>query len=92
MAMRFDPTINLGHVLTFCSLIVGGSAAYGMMDKRVAVLEEAKATQVTVDRRQDADLADAKRTTREDLKEISSKLDRLLLAAQYQQFPPPGRR
>jgi low affinity Fe/Cu permease len=82
MTMRFDPTINLGHVLTFAGFMVSGFAAYGVMDKRVAVLEESRANQVTIDRRQDEDRAEMRRSNREDFKEINSKLDRILIAAQ----------
>lgn len=38
--IKFDPTISLGHVLTFVSLILAGFGVYNGMDKRVTVLEE----------------------------------------------------
>lgn len=82
MAMRFDPTINLGHVLTFAGFMVTGFAAYGVVDKRVAVLEEARVSQVQIDRRQDDVTAEQKRTNREDFRDINSKLDRLLIEVQ----------
>jgi hypothetical protein len=82
IAMRFEPTINTGHLLTLVTLVVGIFGAYGMMDKRVAVVETTQVAQVLTDRRQDEAIADMKRTTREDLKEINSKLDRLLVVAQ----------
>lgn len=82
MAMRFDPTINLGHVLTFAGFMVTGFAAYGVVDKRVAVLEEARISQVQIDRRQDDVTAEQKRTNREDFRDINSKLDRLLVEVQ----------
>lgn len=82
MAMRFDPTINLGHVLTFAGFMVTGFAAYGVVDKRVAVLEEARISQVQVDRRQDDGTSEMKRTNREDFKDINYKLDRLLIEVQ----------
>lgn len=89
--MRFDPTFNPGHILTAIALAVGGFGAYGMLDKRIAVQEANQTAQVATDRRQDETIADMKRTTREDLKEINSKLDRLLMAAQSQGFPPGHR-
>jgi hypothetical protein len=82
MAMRFDPTINLGHVLTFAGFMVTGFAAYGVVDKRVAVLEEARVSQVQIDRRQDDVTAEMKRTNREDFRDINMKLDQLLIAVQ----------
>lgn len=40
MAVKFDPTINLGHVLTFASMVAAVMASYALLDKRVGVLEE----------------------------------------------------
>ena len=40
--VRFDPTVNLGHVLTFIGFIISGFLAYQNIDKRIAVLEENK--------------------------------------------------
>lgn len=76
--IRFDATINLGHVLTFFGFIATGLGMWQAMDKRVVVLEESRVVQAATDRRQDAELSDNKRTVREDLKEISAKLDRLI--------------
>jgi hypothetical protein len=82
MAMRFDPSINLGHVLTFAGFMVTGFAAYGVVDKRVAVLEESRVSQVQVDRRQDDAMVEQKRTNREDFRDINMKLDQLLIEVQ----------
>lgn len=84
MAMRFDPTINLGHVLTFAGFMVAGFSAYGVIDKRVAVIEINQANQTLIDRRQDEDRAEMRRSNREDFKEINGKLDKILMAAQQQ--------
>jgi hypothetical protein len=91
MLMRFDPTINLGHVLTFAGFIVAGFGAYSALDKRVVVLEEQRFAQAAVDRRQDDERSEMKRTNREDFKEINSKLDRLLLVAGAPQTQRMGR-
>ncbi len=40
MAVKFDPTINLGHILTFASMVAAVMASYALLDKRVGVLEE----------------------------------------------------
>lgn len=76
--IRFDSTINLGHILTFIGFIGTGAIAWSTMDKRVVVLEEARVTQQQIDHRQEEMINDNKRTVREDLKEISQKLDRLI--------------
>ncbi|MGH8758880.1 MAG: hypothetical protein ACREVW_05105 [Burkholderiales bacterium] len=37
--IQFDPTINLGHVLTFVGFLVVGFGAWGSVDKRLTVTE-----------------------------------------------------
>ena len=51
--ITFDPTINLGHILTFVSLIIAGLATYAALNTRVAVLEDARIVQATRDANQD---------------------------------------
>jgi hypothetical protein len=76
--IKFDATINLGHILTFIGFIATGIAMWTTMDKRVVVLEEARSFQTSTDKRQDSALEDNKKIVREDLREINSKLDRLI--------------
>lgn len=49
----FEPTINLGHVLTFFSLIGAVIVGWNTLDKRIVALEEAKVTQTIRDESQD---------------------------------------
>lgn len=76
--IKFDATVNLGHVLTFLGFIVTIASTWQAMDKRVVVLEEARVVQSATDHRQDGELAENKKTIREDMKEINAKLDRLI--------------
>ena len=76
--MRFDGTINLGHILTFAGFLGSAAVAYTTMDKRVVVLEQAAVYQQVIDKRQDEDRAALKIQVREDYKDISNKLDRVL--------------
>lgn len=76
--IRFDGTINLGHVLTAISFLGMGMVAWSQMDKRVVVLEEARLMQAQLDKRQDEDRNEIKRSIREDIKDVNNKLDRLL--------------
>lgn len=76
--IRFDGTINLGHILTFLGFLVSAMVAWTTMDKRVVVLEEARVYQTSVDKRQDEDRSAIKQQVREDYKDISNKLDRVL--------------
>jgi hypothetical protein len=38
--LSFDPTINLGHILTTIAMAVAVMTSYSLLDKRVGVLEE----------------------------------------------------
>ena len=49
----FDPTINLGHLLTFAGFIVAIFAGWTNLDKRVVVLEESRHAQLQRDTHQD---------------------------------------
>ncbi|WP_424195562.1 hypothetical protein ACMYR3_06250 [Ampullimonas aquatilis] len=74
----FDPTVNMGHLLTFVGFIVTIMFSWSMMDKRVVVLEEERKHQADVDRRQDNQIDDFKKSVKEDVHDISNKLDRLI--------------
>lgn len=76
--IRFDGTINLGHVLTMVTFIAAGVIGWNAMDKRITVLEEARMVQQQIDKRQDEDRNEMKRTVREDMKEIIRKVDILV--------------
>ena len=51
--IKFDRTINLGHVLTVLSFLVVAATQWNIMDKRIVVLEEFKASQRERDIAQD---------------------------------------
>jgi hypothetical protein len=38
--VKFDATLNLGHVATICAILVGGGAAYTSLDGRIASVEK----------------------------------------------------
>lgn len=38
--LTFDPTINLGHVLTALAMLSAGFGAYSALDRRLAIQEE----------------------------------------------------
>ena len=76
--VRFDPTINFGHLLTFIGFLVTGSMAWMAMNTRVAVLEEARQMQARIDAKQDTAIESNHKVVREDLSQINQKLDRLI--------------
>lgn len=51
--ITFDPTINLGHILTFLSLVIAGALAWAALNTRLAVLEDARIVQASRDATQD---------------------------------------
>ena len=51
--VTFDPTINLGHILTFVSLVVAGFASWSALNTRLSVLEDARIVQSARDASQD---------------------------------------
>ena len=51
--VTFDPTINLGHILTFLSLVIAGALAWAALNTRLAVLEDARVVQAARDATQD---------------------------------------
>jgi hemerythrin superfamily protein len=52
--IKFDRTINAGHLLTFLGMLGVGFTVYSQMDKRVVILEENRKYQTLVDHSQDA--------------------------------------
>jgi hypothetical protein len=79
--LNFDPTINLGHVLTFVGFVVTIIIGWSTLDKRVVILEESRKSQASIDAMQDArteeKFSDIKETLR-DIKQTTEKIsDRL---------------
>lgn len=83
-AVRFDNTINLGHVLTFAGFIASGFAAYATLDKRITVQEtrmpvieqrlqenEARTKEVLTDLR--GDMKDVRRSVDDLARTMSTK-------------------
>ena len=75
--MRFDPTINLGHVLTFVGFITTMAAGWVNLDKRLTVMETKQLQQVHIDLKQDERLRDELILIRASQERIENKLDTL---------------
>lgn len=75
--VRFDGTVNLGHVLTFAAGMIAGFAAYNSMDKRVFALEEARATQHMVDAQQDIIARERMGDINQNLGKIDNRLNKI---------------
>lgn len=75
--VKFDPTVNLGHILTFVGFMVAIFTAWTTLDKRVTVIEERAAFQAQIDRNQDAKLTESMTSIKEALTDIRSNINRL---------------
>lgn len=75
--VRFDKTINLGHILTFLGFLVTIMVTWTTLDKRVVVLEESRKAQAVLDNAQDNRSAEKFTEIRETLGEIKRSVDRV---------------
>lgn len=76
--VKFDLTINLGHVLTFFGFVATIFVSYSTLDKRVVVLEEARKTQAAIDRAQDQQYSSGVSSIQVQLERIERRLDKLV--------------
>ena len=75
--MRFDNTINLGHLLTFAGFLITIMVSWTTLDKRVVVLEESRKAQEIMDSAQDLRSAEKFSEIRDTLGEIKRSVDRV---------------
>ena len=73
--LKFDPTINAGHLLTFAGFIIAGFVGWTTLDKRVVVLEEQRKSQETRDSGQDSRSSEKFGEIRETMRDIKQTLD-----------------
>lgn len=74
---RFDPTVNLGHILTFVGFMAAIFTGWTTLDKRVTIIEERTNYQAQIDRNQDANLAASMLLIKESLGEIKMQIVRM---------------
>lgn len=73
--INFDPTINLGHIITFCGFIFAGFGAYWTLDKRVTILED-RAIQIESRLRENnASVKDSLKEIKEDVKDMRQAVE-----------------
>ena len=75
--LRFDPTVNAGHLLTFAGFILAGFVGWTTLDKRVVVLEEQRKAQEIRDAGQDARSADKFTEIKDTMNEIKRGVDQV---------------
>lgn len=72
--VKFDGTINLGHMLTFIGFLITIMVTWSTLDKRVVVLEESKKAQELRDSAQDQRNGDQMTAIKESLVEIKTNV------------------
>jgi hypothetical protein len=75
--VRFDNTINLGHLLTFAGFLITIMVSWTTLDKRVVVLEESRKAQAIMDSAQDLRSAEKFNEIKETLGEIKRSVDKV---------------
>lgn len=75
--LRFDPTVNAGHLLTFAGFILAGFVGWTTLDKRVVVLEEQRKAQEIRDVGQDARSADKFTEIKDTMNEIKRGVEQV---------------
>lgn len=72
--VKFDATINLGHMLTFAGFLLTIMVTWSTLDKRVVVLEESRKAQEMRDIAQDQRNGDQMTAIKESLVEIKTNV------------------
>lgn len=75
--IRFDKTINLGHILTMGMFLVTIMTGWNMMDKRLLVLEEARASQRERDATQDTTMRENQQVVKEALTDLRRSVEKV---------------
>lgn len=75
--IRFDKTINLGHVLTVMAFVCTAMVSWNVMDKRVLVLEEFRLAQRERDIAQDVVSKDKYQEVRDALTELRRSVEKV---------------
>ena len=75
--VRFDPTINLGHILTFCGFIIAGMGAWSTLDRRVTIVEQAVPAITVQSDIRDKQTQQALANLRNDIHDVQSSVNSL---------------
>lgn len=75
--IKYDPTINFGHIITLVMTLGAIITAWVNLDKRVVVLEQQKVSQALRDKHQDELLVNQSSQIRDSLNEVRNYLQRL---------------
>jgi hypothetical protein len=67
----YDPTINLGHILTFIGFMASGFIAYNTLDKRITVQEQLLVTVTARSLERDSDVKERLGEIKADVKDLA---------------------
>lgn len=73
--VQFDPTINLGHILTFLGFLIAGAGAYSNLDKRVTVVEVEKKAAIEHSIEKDSQVKQSIAELRNDIKDVQRSVN-----------------
>lgn len=73
--VTFDPTINLGHILTFVGFMSSGFVAYNNLDKRLSIQEQMSMQLVQQRTEKDAQFKETLRDVQTDVKELNRSVN-----------------
>lgn len=68
--LKFDPTINAGHILTFVAMVIAVMSSYSLLDKRIGVLEEKAQSAVAVQTERQGEQKEALKEIKQDIKDL----------------------
>jgi hypothetical protein len=75
---RFDRSISIGNVITLIGAVTSMAYMANRFDQRITIQEQFSMVQQQVNAQQKTDLNDYKRIVREDVRDLSVKVDRVL--------------
>lgn len=76
--VKFDPTINLGHILTFAGAMLAGFGLYGNIDKRLTVTEMQSVSTVERSVEQDRRMRESVNEIKTDVKDLQRSVNELI--------------
>jgi len=82
--VKFDGTVNLGHILTMLVMVGSGASMYFSLDKRISKQEDMAPFVQSSRDAQDARVQTQLQTLSSDVKEVKSSVDKMSLAVQVQ--------
>jgi hypothetical protein len=75
--VRFDPTINLGHILTFAGFVIGAVGMYTTLDRRITTLEVHDNIQAVETTKQELRTNSSLNEIKEEVREVRRGVERL---------------